>query len=95
MVSNTPMRRLSFVFLALSFVSLTACKSGIGERCQVSSDCEDGLVCAPSTDTCAETADSEGDAAVDAPQDGPETDAAADAAIDSATDAPTDAMPDS
>jgi hypothetical protein len=98
MVSKTPMRRPSFVFIVLSFVSLTACKSGLGERCQVNADCADGLVCAAATDTCAESAVSENDAGIDAPQDGPEGDADEDAAVDAtpedAADADVDAPPD-
>lgn len=94
MLSNTPMRRLSIIVLGLSFVSLTACKSGLGERCQVNADCGDGLVCAPSTDTCAESAENGMDAGIDAPQDGPDGDAPADAAPDAPTDADTDAPPD-
>jgi hypothetical protein len=86
MVSNTPMRRLSLVFIALSFVSLTACKSGLGERCQVNADCEEGLVCAAATDTCAESATSDMDGGIDAPQDGPAADAPPD------VDAPIDAV---
>jgi hypothetical protein len=85
------MRRLSIIVLGLSFVSLTACKSGLGERCQVNADCEDGLVCAASTDTCAETVEGDVDAAIDAPQDGPDVDATS---VDAATDAATDAAPD-
>ncbi len=32
-------------FALLVSVSATACKQGVGERCQVQSDCDDGLLC--------------------------------------------------
>jgi hypothetical protein len=94
MLSNTPMRRLGFIVLGLSFVTLTACKSGLDERCQVTADCEDGLVCAPATDLCSESANDgldagEIDAAIDAREDAPD-----DAPDDAGTDAPLDAPPD-
>ena len=41
------------VFVALS-VSLSACKQGVGEVCQINDDCEDGLVCNPGTEKCQE-----------------------------------------
>lgn len=37
------------VVLALA---LAACEQGVGERCQVQSDCEDGLVCNKATNQC-------------------------------------------
>lgn len=98
------MRRLTLASLLVSFLSVTAlgaCKSGIGERCQVTADCEDGLVCGSQSNTCQESIESNNDASIDAPQDGPELDAApeidatpeidAPPAIDAPTDAPTDA----
>lgn len=91
--------RLTLASLALSLFALAACKSGLDERCQVTADCEDGLVCVRlSSDpnnpvsVCREGLDNTADAAVDAPQDGPETDAAPD--VDAAVDAAVDASPD-
>ena len=43
------MRRLSLVFVVIAAAS---CKQGEGERCQVQGDCESGLVCNRSTNTC-------------------------------------------
>lgn len=93
---HTPMRRLTLTSLVLSVLAITglgACKSGVGEHCQVTADCEDGLVCGALTSTCQEDIESTSDAAVDAPQDGPDIDAAPapDAAVDAAVDAPPDA----
>ncbi len=107
MLSNTSMRRPSLVSrVTLSLVLVlgvaagaAGCKSGVGERCQVTADCQDGLVCVKGTDTCAEsvTGDIDGgiDAALDASAiDAPATDApaidapATDAATDAAIDAP-------
>jgi len=33
-------------------VALAACKQGLGDRCQVNSDCSDGLICSAATGTC-------------------------------------------
>lgn len=33
-------------------LALGACEQGVGERCQVQSDCEDGLVCNKATNQC-------------------------------------------
>ena len=57
------MKRL---FTALALSSLVAigliasCKQGEGERCQVDDDCEDPLVCAQATMTCADNDTSSG-----------------------------------
>lgn len=40
------------VVLALVALALAACEQGVGERCQVQSDCEDGLVCNKATNQC-------------------------------------------
>jgi hypothetical protein len=37
--------RLVLAGLLTSALSLTACKQQVGDRCQVQSDCEDGLLC--------------------------------------------------
>ena len=86
------MRRLTLASLVLSLLALTACKSGLGEHCQVTADCEEGLVCGQRTSTCQTEFESEFDASVDAAQDGPEADAAVDASpVDAAVDATPDA----
>jgi hypothetical protein len=81
---------MRFVYLALSMslLALPACKQGQGERCQVDSDCEDGLLCAPATKTCEHTASGGFDASPDA--------IPIDAGIDAMPDAAPmpDAMPD-
>lgn len=69
---------LAILLATLFAVGLVAsCKQGEGERCQVDDDCEDPLVCAQATQTCADNDTSSGidampptdapDAAVDAP----------------------------
>jgi hypothetical protein len=42
----TRLLRLTAVFALLAPLCLAAgCKQGVGERCQVQSDCDDGLLC--------------------------------------------------
>ncbi|HEV7555155.1 MAG TPA: hypothetical protein VGO00_06875 [Kofleriaceae bacterium] len=79
-----------FVFVSALAVMFAAggCKQGLGQRCQIDSDCKSGFVCVSATNTCEDPnigkpvdgalpVDAPDDAAVDAP-----TDAAADAMID-------------
>jgi hypothetical protein len=86
--------RLAFVFTSLLAVgtSLAACKQAEGEHCQVTSDCEDGLVCAPLTDTCERNVVNPRDAGPDAePADAAPPDAIP---LDAGPDAgPPDAAP--
>lgn len=108
MLSNTTMLRRSYVSY-VSRITLTlllglgsslgaaGCKSGEGERCQITSDCADGLVCADSTNTCVESVSGGIDGGgIDAPIDASETDASppTDAAIDATleVDAAIDAI---
>ena len=58
--------RFVYLALSLSLLALPACKQGQGERCQVDSDCEEGLLCAPATKTCEHTASGGFDASPDA-----------------------------
>jgi len=37
--------RLAMLGLLSAPLSLGACRQGVGERCQVTSDCDDGLLC--------------------------------------------------
>ena len=39
------LRRLTLVLLLTSPLCLTGCKQGVGDRCQVQSDCDDNLIC--------------------------------------------------
>lgn len=67
----------ALVIAALFALALVAsCKQGEGERCQVDDDCEDPLVCAQATQTCANSNTSAGIDAL------PPIDAPADAAPD-------------
>jgi hypothetical protein len=91
------MRRLAAVILALvaaSVVTLgvTSCKQGLGDRCQVESDCSSGLICNQATGTCqSSTSGADGNIMPDARQDaGPDAEADADPA-DAAVDAEIDA----
>jgi hypothetical protein len=71
----------------LLFVVLAAgCKQGLGDRCQVMSDCESPLVCNSATNTCQETSGGGIDATV---PDGGKLDAAIDAPVDAPKDAIT------
>ena len=72
---------LCLAFAAGSIAFISACKQGEGERCQVSADCDDGLVCNQATLECAQTTGGGIDATV---PDGP----------DAAPDAPPDVLPD-
>ncbi|HRC58514.1 MAG: hypothetical protein IPI49_27460 [Myxococcales bacterium] len=45
------------VSLAALGLAFSACDQGVGERCQVQSDCEDGLVCNKATGQCQNRAD--------------------------------------
>lgn len=87
------LRRLVFsTALFAAAVASSACKQGLGDRCEVNSDCEDGLVCARLTQTCEETAQTVVDSGIDAP----DIDAAVepDAMVDAAPDAMVDAAPE-
>lgn len=47
------LRRLVLVTASLFLATAAGCKQGEGDRCQVSNDCADGLVCSASTpSTC-------------------------------------------
>jgi hypothetical protein len=84
---------LAIALLALLAPSLTGCKQGPGERCQVNSDCADGNCSQAEPRVCGGSDSSQIDAdpiptqlpidasPIDAPDDAP-TDAATDAAID-------------
>ena len=57
------MKRLVIAFGLTGLIALglvAACKQGEGERCQVDDDCEDPLVCAQATQTCADNNTSAG-----------------------------------
>jgi hypothetical protein len=54
------------IVVLVSLLALVGCKQGQGERCQVDSDCETGLLCAPATKTCEQTASGGFDASPDA-----------------------------
>jgi hypothetical protein len=71
----------------LVFVSLAGCKQGLGERCQVDSDCAEGNCSQAEPKVCGGDNASQldafvPDAAIDAPADGP---------VDAAVDGPIDA----
>ncbi len=38
--------------LTLCLVAFGGCKQGVGERCEIDSDCEDGLTCSESKHEC-------------------------------------------
>ncbi len=75
------------VALGIALVGVSGgCKQGLGERCQVIADCEDGLICNQATMTCQSTTGGQIDATV---PDGPPI--VVDAFV---VDAVPDAVPD-
>jgi len=86
-----------WIAVAVLGLSGAGCKQGFGERCQVKSDCEDGLICSQSEPkTCGGSDDQQLDAEVpillpDAPEIDAAPDATPDAPPDAAPDAPSDA----
>jgi hypothetical protein len=80
---------LALALLVGSVVAIVACGQGIGDRCQIDTDCADnsaGVVCNKATNTCQDTNGGGIDASVpDAP-----TDAPPDAPPDAPRDAPLD-----
>ncbi|MBA3391505.1 MAG: hypothetical protein H0T89_02620 [Deltaproteobacteria bacterium] len=80
--------------LVIAPIVFVACKQEEGERCQVDDDCDEPLVCAQATLTCA---DNDTSSALDAmpPLDAPDAPLAPDAPPDAPPDARIDAMPDS
>lgn len=74
--------------LLIAAAAWVGCKQGEGERCQIDSDCADGLICNQATQSCAETTGGGIDASV------PDMtiDAPVDAAIDAPIDMPIDAI---
>ncbi len=83
------LRGVVLSILVIAPIAFVACKQQEGERCQVDDDCEDPLVCAQATLTCA---DNDTSSALDAmpPLDAPD----APVSPDAPPDAPRDAMPD-
>jgi hypothetical protein len=78
-------RVLGIVFVVAAVaIGFAACKQGKGDRCQISADCQDGLLCSSATGTCVGSgAMNEIDAAV---PDAPRFDAARDAPGDTPAD---------
>jgi hypothetical protein len=79
---SVPVLALLLVVAGLVALGMLAvsCEQNLGERCQSSADCEDGLICNVATGTCAMMSAGGIDATVpDAPADSP-------------IDAPIDAM---
>ncbi len=53
-------------------IGIAGCKEGVGQRCQIDSDCESGLVCSAGTSKCVSPEMVGLDASVpDAPRDAP------------------------
>ena len=73
-------RSLAFVVIAL----VAGCKSGVGQRCQVQSDCQGNLVCNETKGVCESSG---GGSNIDA-------EAPPDISVDSPVDAGTDSMID-
>lgn len=88
----------SLLVVVLSACLALGCRQGEGERCQTTSDCEEGLKCSSSTHECLVTEPGTGsDGSVDAPNDAAiDADTAIDAevaidagvTVDAAIDAP-------
>jgi len=74
-------KRVAVAVFAVAAIAagFVACKQGKGDRCQVNSDCMDGLLCSSATGTCVGSgAMNEIDATV---PDAPRADAARDATM--------------
>ena len=71
---------MKYVIASLLVLGAMGCKQGEGERCQVTADCKDPLVCVVATMTCQRTMGEQIDTILPI-----------DAAPDAPTDAPTDA----
>jgi hypothetical protein len=55
-----------------ALIAGASCKQGRGERCQITTDCQDPLVCSQATGTCTDMTTGGIDATIpDAPQDSP------------------------
>jgi hypothetical protein len=67
--------------MLLLLLALGSCLQGLGERCQINSDCKSGLVCSAATGLCTNQTNSGIDALVPdaAPIDAPPADAPKDA----------------
>ena len=68
------MKRVVLIVIGcLSIAAVAAsCKSGEGDRCQVTADCEEPLVCNKAKNTCQSSSGGDLDASVpDAPTDAP------------------------
>jgi hypothetical protein len=77
---------IPFLALALSALAWAACKQKEGDRCQIDSDCEDGLVCNKATQQCSRSGGGGIDATI--PIDAPDAATGLDAPIDAMIDAP-------
>ena len=85
------MKTLLAIALLALVPSLTGCKQGPGERCQVNSDCADGNCSQAEPRVCGGGDSAQFDAA---PLPIPIDAAVIDAAVDAPDDASVDAMPD-
>jgi len=74
MIRSRLLRALALLSLVLaSAAGIAACKQGEGQRCQVTEDCDDNLVCNQATKQCSTSTGGGIDATV---PDGPPADAA-------------------
>jgi hypothetical protein len=71
-----PIRTIAWVLVAAPLAFASGCKQGVGDRCQVQTDCDDGLLCIlpaggtpQAGGTCQPPGSLGGDAAVPAPPD--------------------------
>ena len=74
-----------WIAIVLLSFSVTGCKQGIGDRCQVNADCAEGF-CQQAQKVCSTLGDAGSSDPIDAQTDAP-TDAPIDASIDAMIDA--------
>lgn len=91
------MRSLTRLIVAVALLGFAGCKQGEGERCQIDSDCEDGLTCAGDGFCRGEVVGPTIDARVEGPDAAPgapdATPSTPDAAAPTVDASPPDAMP--
>ena len=75
---------MRLLVLFISTLALAGCKQGLGERCQIDTDCKAPLICVSATNTCQTGTGGTLDANI--PEDAPADSAPLDTPADMATD---------
>ncbi len=75
-----------WMWIALICAGVAGCKQGRGDRCQITADCQDPLICSQATGTCTDMTTGGIDATI------PDAPPRMDAGVDAPRDAPRDSM---